>query len=433
MHKQQTDNRALRGDRNFLWLAAGALVSMVGDQFTLIALPWLVLKMTGDPLVLGTVLAVTSIPRALFILVGGALVDRHSPKRVLMLTKYLNTLLLGALAALVFTGHASLPLVYALAFAIGLSTAFSIPAGSSIMPHVVRPEHLQQANGAMMGIRQLSFFIGPLLAGGLIAVSGSASGGMQDAQGLALAFLFDAISYAASAWTLARVTLRAHPAPAQADAGSVWKSVAEGLRYCWNERSLRVCFAYWAAIALFISGPVHVAVPVLAERIGDSAAALGVLVGAHGAGTLLGMMLSGIRPGLRLRSFGATLLLLDGVIGLLFMPLGLIDATWQGGLLLLAIGMLGGVVQVKVYTWLQRAAPPALLGRTMALFMFIFLGIAPMSSALTGLLMRSIALPQLFAGAGLLLVAIVGITYAGSGMRSIQESPAPGAVPGTGS
>jgi len=107
-------------DRNFRWLTSGAFLSMLGDQFTLIALPWLVLQMTGDTLVLGTVLALISVPRALFILIGGALVDRHSPKQVLMITKYVNLVLLAALAGLVFAGTLSLWMVYALSLGIGL-------------------------------------------------------------------------------------------------------------------------------------------------------------------------------------------------------------------------------------------------------------------------------------------------------------------------
>lgn len=414
------DTRLLR-DRNFFWLSAGALISMVGDQFTLIALPWLVLKMTGDPLVLGTVLAVTSIPRALFILVGGALVDRHSPRQVLMLTKVVNTALLAVLAVLVLTGRLDLPLVYGLAFAIGLSTAFSIPAATSIMPHVVAREHLQRANGMMMGMRQLSFFAGPLLAGGLIALFGGKAGAVEDAQGLGVAFGLDALSFALSAWTLSKVAMRARQDSVPPRTASVWKSVGDGLAYCWNQRDLRICFTYWAAIALFITGPVHVAVPVLADHLGDSAAAFGLLAGAHGAGMLLGMVANGIRPALRFGSFGTTLLVIDGVIGVLFVPLGWMDATWQAGLLLLVIGALGGIVQVKVYTWLQQAAEPALLGRTMALFMFIFLGIAPLSSAMTGLLMLGITLAQLFAGCGALLVAIVGATFSLTGMRAVRD------------
>ena len=88
-------------DKNFVWLMAGSIVSMLGDQFTLVALPWLVLRMTGDTLVLGTVLGLMSLPRALFILIGGAVVDRYSPKKVLMVTKYINAALLAALAVLV--------------------------------------------------------------------------------------------------------------------------------------------------------------------------------------------------------------------------------------------------------------------------------------------------------------------------------------------
>src|SRR4051812_40920275 len=78
-------------DPSFRWMIAGGAISMLGDQFTLLALPWLVLNMTGDPLMLGIVIALASVPRALFILLGGALVDRYSPKRVLMLTKHINT------------------------------------------------------------------------------------------------------------------------------------------------------------------------------------------------------------------------------------------------------------------------------------------------------------------------------------------------------
>lgn len=412
----------LFADRNFRWLFAGSLISQLGDQFTLIALPWLVLKMTGDTLVLGTVLAAMSVPRALFILIGGAIVDRYSPKRVLMLTKHANTLLLGVLAALVFIGQPNLWAVYGLALAIGIATAFSLPSATSIMPHVMPRELLGPANGTMMGVRQLTMFAGPLLAGLLIAVFGDGAGTVRDASGLGLAFAFDAFSFAASAWTLSKVQTRTPPAmPAAQAPQSVWQSVAAGLRYCWNDASLRVCFCYWGAVAFFISGPIQVAMPVLGNHVGKDAAAFGLLAGAYGAGTLVGMAFSGMKPGFRIGSFGTTILLFDGIIGLLFIPLGLIHATWQGVALLLAIGSLGGFLQVNVYTWLQRHVAPAMLGRTMALFMFIFMGIAPMSSSITGWLMRYVNLEQLFAVSGGLLVLIVLLTFALSGMRAVSD------------
>jgi MFS family permease len=131
--------RALREDRNFRWIFAGGLVSMLGDQFTLVALPWLVLRLTGDPLALGGVLAAMGIPRAVFILVGGALVDRHSPTRILSLAKLANAALLLALAGLGALGVLTAGLTGALALGIGLVTAFSYPAGSAILPQALPP------------------------------------------------------------------------------------------------------------------------------------------------------------------------------------------------------------------------------------------------------------------------------------------------------
>lgn len=424
---------ALFADRNFAWLIAGSTLTLLGDQFSLLALPWLVLKMTGDTGALGVVLALVSVPRALFILVGGALVDRYSPKRVLMITKYINTLLLGVLAALVFTGDLSLWMVYLLALGIGLSTAFSIPAGTSMMPNVVKPALLQAANGVSLGLRQLTMFLGPLLAGLMIALFGDGgagagmgtghAGGMGDATGIGLAFAFDAASFLLSAFTLAQVrTLPRPPGPAAAPQ-AVLSSVAQGLAHFWRDSELRTCFLYWGAVALLIMGPVSIALPVLASSTpGLGAAALGVIVGAHGAGTLAGMVASGVLPRVRVGSLGMTILAGDAVIGLLFIPMGQITAVWQGAGLMLCIGLLGGFMQVSLFTWIQQRVPPALIGRAMSLFMFIFMGVAPMSSAVTGWVMRGITLSQLFAACGATLVVLAAVALVASPMRSVTDA-----------
>lgn len=413
-------------DRNFVWLMAGSIISLLGDQFTLVALPWLVLRMTGDTLVLGTVLGLLSLPRALFILVGGAVVDRYSPKAVLMITKYVNTVLLGALAVLVLTGGLSLWTVYGLAFAIGLATAFSIPSATSMLPHVMPRALLPAANGVMMGLRQLSMFVGPLLAGVLIAVFGNGAevGTVTDARGLSVAFGFDALSFLVSAWTLSQVRLQARdPAGAGHAMASppVLTAIAAGLRHLWSDRDMRLCFLYWGAVAVLITGPVQIAMPVLATTLNLGAAALGILLGAHGAGTLVGMAVSGARPQLRLGTLGMTMLVVDVVVGVLFMPMGLITATWQGAALLSTIGVLGGFMQVSIFTWLQRRTPAAMMGRVMSMFMFIFLGVAPLSGAFTGWLMRSVTLTQLFVGCGGLLVCLALGALVASPVRHVTD------------
>ena len=432
--EMRTSRIALFKNRNFIWTMSGAAISILGDQFTLIALPWLVLKMTGDTFALGIVLALMGIPRALLLLIGGALVDRYSPKSVMMLTKYINTALLGLLALLIFQGNLQLWMVNVLAFCLGISTAFSIPSGMAMMPRVVDEAHLPAANSMILGLRQLAMFIGPLLAGLMIALFGAVDasnsiGTITDARGLGAAFLFDCVSYAISAWTLSHIVMNQLHATSentstvsnQISRPGLLDSVFIGLRYCWNEPQLRTCFAYWSAIAFFIMGPTQIAIPFLANQIGNSASTLGLLAGAHGAGTLIGMLFSGMKPNLRFGNLGNTILLIDFIVGILFMPLGFVSASWQAAVILLSVGILGGFIHVAIFTWMQRQVPREMIGRAMSMFMFIFIGIGPISAALTGWLMRSIALKEFFLISGGLLLLIVVLALPLSSMRKMSD------------
>src|SRR5476649_2131212 len=413
----QLQRAALMRNPNFRWLLGGGVVSMLGDQLTMIALPWLVLKLTGDALALGLTIAMMSIPRAVFILLGGALVDRYSPKRVLMLSKFANAALLALLVTLTLntqpqstltlpfmstsalaltlamTPHITLYVLYALALGLGLAQAFGIPSGTSIMPQAIAPEHLEGANGMLMGMRQLTTLAGPLLAAALIALAGDgggAAGGaiayahvayahVANACGLALAFGCDCASFLLSAWTLSKVRglmPAAHPASQKE---GMLRSIIVGLKMVWDDHPLRTCFIYWGVVSLFIGGAMQVALPVLANERLHGATALGLLMAAHGCGTLLGMALAAICGArLRLPSFGATILLTDGV--------------------------LAGFMQIAVFTWIQRRVPRHMMGRAMSIFMFIFMGLAPLSAAAAGWLLTRFTLTQMFAGGGALLV-----------------------------
>jgi MFS family permease len=435
---------ALKQNTNFKWLMRGGVISALGDQLTMIALPWLVLKLTGDTLALGLVIALMSIPRAIFILVGGALVDRYSPKRVLMLTKYVNAVLLALLTLLVMniasaptvalssslsltvaiSPHLALQLIYALALGLGLAQAFAMPSGMSILPLAIPADHLQAANGMMMGIRQVTMLIGPLLAAGLLAFAGDGNGGVSNAHGLALAFGFDCLSYLVSAWTLAKVTLLPATAPSTADVKpqSVLRSVGAGLRMVWDDVPMRLCFIYWGTVSLFIGGAMQVALPVLASQL-HGASTLGLIMGAHGAGTLLGMGASA-KLGTRLRfaSFGAMILTGDAIAGILLAPLGMVQAVWQAALLMLTLGLLTGYMQIKVFTWIQQRVPPQMMGRAMSIFMFIFMGLAPLSAAATGWILTLVSLSQLFLGGGIILVTFAAGAYLFTPIRSIAST-----------
>ena len=339
-------------------------------------------------------------PRAVLILFGGTIADRYSPRHVLLLSKYANAAILLALSSLLMLDQASLALAYAAALALGIASAFGIPAGTAILPQAVPPQTLQTANSLQMGARQLSLLAGPLLAA---LVLGAHDGGQQTGMAaLAAAFAIDALTFLFSAGTLRQVTLR--PLAAAAAQG-IWRDMAAGLSMVWRDMALRSCYAYWAVVAFFVMGPLQVALPVLASERLHGAPALGLLMGAHGAGTLAGMLASSLGGAWLRRRFGATLLAVDAIVAILLMALGQIDTAWQGAALLAVTGLLGGYVQVAIFTWIQRRVAPAMLGRAMALFMGIFLGLAPLSAAATGALLRQLSVGELFCGGGALLLA----------------------------
>ena len=105
--------------RDFRLLFAGAATSLLGDQFALIATPWLVLKLTGDPVILGFVLAVGGLPRAIFILMGGAITDRFSPRLMMLIADIIRFVLTALMTIAVFTDTVQLWMLYAFSLGFG--------------------------------------------------------------------------------------------------------------------------------------------------------------------------------------------------------------------------------------------------------------------------------------------------------------------------
>src|SRR5215469_8562962 len=87
---------------NFRMWLIGSAISLFGDQFYAVALPWLILQMTGSSVALGTILMAASIPRAVLMLMGGAATDMTSPRKIMMITASARTVFVGAIAALIF-------------------------------------------------------------------------------------------------------------------------------------------------------------------------------------------------------------------------------------------------------------------------------------------------------------------------------------------
>ena len=185
--------------RNFRLLWIGEGISLLGDQFYLVALPWLVLQLTGSALALGTIMALASIPRAVFMLLGGAFVDRYSPRSVMIASNAARFVLVALLSVLVLTNTIQMWMLYVLALAFGLADAFYFPAQTAIVPQVLQQDQLQAGNTFVQGTAQLSLFLGPVLAGALIALlgHGAAANGVPDMRGIGIAYQEHELRFAA--------------------------------------------------------------------------------------------------------------------------------------------------------------------------------------------------------------------------------------------
>lgn len=385
-----------------LWL--GATISLLGDQFYLVALPWLALQLTGSSVILGTLLMVAGIPRAAFMLVGGAVIDRFSARRVLMLTAAVRMVLVGGVAALVWRHKIQMWELYALTLAFGVADAFSFPAGPALIPTLVQAEQLPSANALMQSSTVMAQMAGPAPAGWLISRWGVAS-----------ALFFDAFSFLAVIPVLFRIP-DPPKAPAHAHA-SMLHSIAEGLRAVRKDPPLLALMSLFATINLCFSGPVAVGLAALSKFRFGSAAAFGTLLSCFSGGMLLGMILGGTikRP----RKRGLQFTIMSMLAGLELIAIGLVLKLVAIAVLMALIGLGVGFVNVQFSAWIQLRVERALLGRVMSVLMIAAVGLIPISYAIAGVVAEW-SLPALFIGAGALLAVASALALTGKAAREID-------------
>ena len=407
----------------FRLLAVGTGTSLLGDQFALVAMPWLALRLTGDPLALGIVLALEGVPRAAFMLIGGAITDRFSPRAIMIASDVVRFALTGLLAAIVFAGAAQTWMLYAFALAFGLVAGFAVPAANSIVPTLVEERDLQAGNSVVMGLGQLVGFLGPTLAGIVIGAYA------RSFAGIGLAFAIDAVSFAVSATCLALIGSAARSLEDGAEeAQGMWASILSGVRYLWSDRPLRLVVLLLAAVNLLLIGPLLVGIPVLADqRLPQGALAFGLLMSAYSGGNLVGFVLAGSLPRIGGAAMRVLLIGLLAAFGLVVGALGFLGSTWIDFGLLLVLGVGNGYAAILLFTWVQARTPKAMLGRMMSILMLTNTGLVPVSQALSGAVAKW-DLTALFAGAGALeLLVAVGAAFRPE-IRTFSESLVGGSV-----
>jgi MFS family permease len=402
----------LRG-RDFRLLWGGEFISLLGDQFFLVAMPWLILALRANALTLGGIVAVGAAPRTVFILIGGVLTDRFSPRTVMLYSNLCRMVLVAALAVLTATGWIQLWMLYGFSFLLGLGYAFFLPAQSTIIPRLVPVSRLQMGNAIIQATTQLTLFLGPVVAGVLIAVLGHkdpGSAGMLQEWGIGIVFALDAVSFLVSAVTLSLIKLPSKSSGWRSGVArpGVFRSLGEGLSRVWQDRTLRLYFMLIGAVNIALLGPLSVGIPILAAtpgRFSGGALAYGGILSGLGAGALAGAAAAGLFPRPPGRWFAVAMLTSTAVLGAGLALLGTFASVGAAAAAAFLLGVAEGYLIVEFITWLQLRTPRDELGRILSILLFASVGMAPVSNVIAGALVGLNA-PWVMIGAGCLIVLV---------------------------
>ncbi|HSE40464.1 MAG TPA: MFS transporter [Acidobacteriota bacterium] len=392
----------LFSNRYFRNLILGSTVSMFGDQFYLVALPWLVLQLTGSSVALGTALMLAAFPRALLMLMGGAMSDRTSPRRVLLMTASARTVLVAAIAVLGWLKVLDLWHVYILAFAFGVADAFAIPALQALLPVLVPREQLTQANSVFQSSMQLTMITGPAPAGIVIKKLGTM-----------WAFFIDAISFLFIIAPLSVIPdppkLAQHQSPR-----SVWHTMIEGVKYVHRDATMRTLIFFGMALNFCIMGPIMVGLAAIAKNRFNSPTAYGIMFSAFAFGALAGSLAAGLR---KQRRRGIMLLFVGSILGILLAIVGLVHTLVGMCVVMLLMGVTSGYSNVHMTAWYQERVESSMMGRVMSVRMFTIFGLMPISLAISGFV-ADISLKFLFVASGILMFTV---TLLAAMQRQVRE------------
>jgi MFS family permease len=389
----------LRNPNYRLWLI-GSTISFLGDQFYMVALPWLILQKTGSAKAMGAVMMTGSIPRALLMLMGGAISDRISARKIMMTTATVRTICVTVIGFLVWYNVLQMWQIYVLAVIFGVADAFAVPATTAYLPSLLQPEQLVAATSVSQSAAQVTTTVGPVPAGFVIK-----------SLGVAWAFFVDAISFLFIIGALWKLP---DPPPSPAARKAVWSAIAEGIAYVGKDVPLRSVMLLAMMMNLCITGPVSIGLTYLTKTRFGSPAILGTLMSAVAVGSLLGALGAGVW---KIQRRGIMILLVAAALAPCLGSIGLMSrASFLAGVLFV-VGILVGFMNVHIGAWIMQRIDAAVRGRVASVLMLASFGIMPLSFAIAGFLIAwNLKFTFLIAGLAML------ITAAGASLqKSVRE------------
>jgi MFS family permease len=401
--------------RNFALLWGAMATSLFGDGLFLVALAWQVYALSNGPSAMGVVGVAMTVPHVLCLLLGGVWSDRLERRKLMVLADVIRGAAVGAMGVLSITGGLQLWHIIALMAVYGAGNALFSPAFDALVPDVVPPDLLTQANAVDQFVRPASLrLIGPAIGGWLIAVLGIGS-----------AILINAGTFVISGLLVLsldrRQLLSHHRGPDEARK-SVRADLLEGFRFVRHHVWLWGTFLAATFAYLLFIGPTEVLLPFVVRNImHGSALDLGFVFASGGVGAIGAAVVMG-RHGLPRRPM--TFIYIAWTAATLCVAgYGLARVPWEAMLASFAFNLFETAGTVVWLTTKQRYVPRDLLGRVSSFDWFISIGLVPVSFALTAPAAALFGERAALVGAGVLGGAMTLAFLFLPGMRHIETVP----------
>lgn len=395
-------------NRDYLLLWGGQAVSSLGGATSELALPLMILGLTGSPAQAGFAAALRSLAYLLMGLPAGAFIDRWDRKRTMIFCDAGRAVAMGSIPLALSLGRLSMAQIYTVALVEGTLFVFFSLAQTAALPRVVGKSQLSAATSQEEVTNGLVTLLGPSLGGALYGLARS------------LPFLADAVTYTASVISLAciRLPFQEERAPRF---GRLRQEIGEGLVWLWREPVLRSLAVLHSGLVLCVAGMTLLLV-VIAEGQHATPLAIGLMLGIGGAGAVVGASLGG-RIALRFR-LGSILVGVYWLFVVLWPLYAVAPSPLALGAILAAFWVGDEVYDVAQVSYRLTLIPDALRGRVTSTFRLLTFSADALGIALTGVLLQQLGTRWTIAviGAGLLMLALAATLDRGiRGARPLAE------------
>jgi predicted MFS family arabinose efflux permease len=363
--------RTLWRNRDYMILWSGQAVSAVGTAVSQLALPLLVLALTGSPAQTGFAAFLESLPYVILALPAGALVDRWDRKAVMIGCDFGRFLAFGSVPLAAATGHLSVGLIYAAVTVHGILMTFFSMAGVAALTQVVTKEQLPAATAQNQAAEEFGVLLGPPIGGFLFQTMSHT-----------FPFLIDSLSYLASVVSLLLIRTRFQEERI-AVRRRLLAEIAEGVRWLWDQRLIRF-LAVLTGTGNFVFAGVVLMVIFLARGMGASPAAIGALYTAAAVGGLAGTLVAPFV--LRRLPFGRIVLVFVWVQAILFPLLAFAPNLIVMGLIAAGLIFVSPIYNTVQMSYRLGLIPDELQGRVNSVYRLTAFALNPLGAALAGLL-----------------------------------------------